>query len=169
MFASIVNLTYMKVLPQSHSLVHAHKHWIYCRSLWALTELFYTHTHTPGWIYQHSLFSSPPSLCFLVPVTAVSGDVKAEAMANLKKLVRNRRNVPVLALPQLKRVPDFWGWYKHFMDTNNQEGVSGICFILIIQILPVRIMKQFLLIKVRQPFASLVWRRIDSNCFLREL
>lgn len=43
MFACTVNLTYMKVLPQSHSLLHAHKHWNYCRSLWELTELFYTH------------------------------------------------------------------------------------------------------------------------------
>ncbi|KAM9720277.1 actinodin2 [Menidia menidia] len=59
-------------------------------------------------------------------VAAVSDDVKAEAMANLKKLVRNRRNVPVLAVPQFKRVPDFWGWYKYFMDSHNQEGVEDL-------------------------------------------
>ncbi|XP_061587175.1 actinodin2 [Cololabis saira] len=59
-------------------------------------------------------------------VAAVSEDVKAEAMANLKKLVRNRRNVPVLALPKFKRVPDFWGWYKYFMDSHNQEGVEDL-------------------------------------------
>ncbi|XP_053186717.1 actinodin2 [Scomber japonicus] len=61
---------------------------------------------------------------FAVP--AVSDDVKADAMANLKKLVRNRRNIPAFALPQLKRLPDFWGWYKHFMDTHNQEGVEDL-------------------------------------------
>ncbi|KAM3838222.1 actinodin2 [Diretmus argenteus] len=59
-------------------------------------------------------------------VSAVSGDVKDEAMANLKKLVRNRRNLPVLTLPQFKRLPDFWVWYKHFIDTHNQEGVEDL-------------------------------------------
>ncbi|XP_042284151.1 actinodin2 [Thunnus maccoyii] len=59
-------------------------------------------------------------------VPAVSDDVKADAMANLKKLVRNRRNVPVLAVPQFKRLPDFWGWYKYFMDSHNQEGVEDL-------------------------------------------
>ncbi|XP_036940273.1 actinodin2 [Acanthopagrus latus] len=59
-------------------------------------------------------------------VSAVSDDVKAEAMASLTKLVRNRRNVPVLAVPQFKRLPDFWGWYKYFMDSHNQEGVEDL-------------------------------------------
>ncbi|XP_015257868.1 PREDICTED: uncharacterized protein LOC107102919 [Cyprinodon variegatus] len=73
-----------------------------------------------------------PELLGAVPVgqnkqeEAVSDDVKAEAMANLKKLVRNRRNVPVMAVPQFRRVPDFWAWYKHFMDTHNQEGVEDL-------------------------------------------
>lgn len=58
---------------------------------------------------------------FSVPAAS---DMKAEATARLAKLVRNRRNVPVLAVPQFKRLPDFWGWYKYFMDTHNQEGVS---------------------------------------------
>lgn len=86
---------------------------------------------------------------FCPSVLAVSDDVKADAMANLKKLVRNRRNVPILTLPQLKRLPDFWGWYKHFMDTHNQEGVSGICSTFIIQFLAVIIKEQcfFLLLK----------------------
>lgn len=57
---------------------------------------------------------------------AVSDDVKAEAMASLTKLVRNRRNIPVLAVPQFKRLPDFWGWYKYFMESHNQEGVSTV-------------------------------------------
>lgn len=68
------------------------------------------------------------SLLVLSAAAAVSDNVKAEAMTNLKKLVRNRRNVPVVAVPQFKRMPDFWGWYKYFMDTHNQEGVSGACF-----------------------------------------
>uniref|UniRef100_A0A3Q4HCQ8 Actinodin2 n=1 Tax=Neolamprologus brichardi TaxID=32507 RepID=A0A3Q4HCQ8_NEOBR len=59
-------------------------------------------------------------------VAAVSDDVKAEAMTSLKKLVRDRRNVPVVAVPQFNRVPDFWGWYKYFMDSHNQEGVEDL-------------------------------------------
>ncbi|CAF94192.1 unnamed protein product [Tetraodon nigroviridis] len=60
----------------------------------------------------------------LLPVAASDG--KAEAMERLTKLVRSRRNVPVLAVPQFKRLPDFWGWYKYFMDTHNQEGVEDL-------------------------------------------
>uniref|UniRef100_A0A3B5A6N7 Uncharacterized LOC103353068 n=2 Tax=Stegastes partitus TaxID=144197 RepID=A0A3B5A6N7_9TELE len=56
----------------------------------------------------------------------VSDDVKTEAMDNLKTLVRNRRNIPVWAVPQFKRLPDFWGWYKYFMDSHNQEGVEDL-------------------------------------------
>lgn len=67
---------------------------------------------------------------------AASDDVKAEAMASLTKLVRNRRNVPVFAVPQFKRLPDFWGWYKYFMDTHNQEGVSADYFPLNDQLPP---------------------------------
>lgn len=55
----------------------------------------------------------------------VSEEVKAEAMDSLSKVVRNRRNVPFFAVPQFKRLPDFWGWYKYFMDSHNQEGVSA--------------------------------------------
>ncbi|XP_055084222.1 actinodin2 [Periophthalmus magnuspinnatus] len=60
-------------------------------------------------------------------VPAVSEDVKEEVLSNLKKLVRDRRHVPgVFAVPQFKRLPDFWGWYKYFMDTHNQEGVEDL-------------------------------------------
>ncbi|XP_035861546.1 actinodin2 [Sander lucioperca] len=59
-------------------------------------------------------------------VPVVSDDVNAEAMESLKTLVRNRRNSPVLAVPQFKRLPDFWGWYKYFMDSHNQEGVEDL-------------------------------------------
>ncbi|KAK2895855.1 actinodin2 [Channa argus] len=54
----------------------------------------------------------------------VSDDVNAEDMSNLK--TRSRRNVPVLALPQFTRVPDFWGWYKYFIESHNQEGVEDL-------------------------------------------
>ncbi|XP_069548056.1 actinodin2 [Brachyistius frenatus] len=47
-------------------------------------------------------------------------------MPNLKQLVRNRRNVPVWTVPQFQRLPDFWGWYKYFMDSHNQEGVEDL-------------------------------------------
>ncbi|XP_075954257.1 actinodin2 [Anarhichas minor] len=56
-------------------------------------------------------------------VPAVSDD---DNMENLNTLVRNRRNVPVLAVPQFKRLPDFWGWYKYFMQSQNQEGVEDL-------------------------------------------
>ncbi|XP_077412453.1 actinodin2 [Vanacampus margaritifer] len=59
-------------------------------------------------------------------VGAVSDDLKAEFAANLRKLARHRRNAPVMAVPQFQRVPDFWAWYKHFMDSHNQEGVEDL-------------------------------------------
>lgn len=65
---------------------------------------------------QQQTKCSPLSPSALPSVSAVSDDVIAEAMASLTKLVRNRRNVPVLAVPQFKRLPDFWGWYKYFME-----------------------------------------------------
>lgn len=84
-------------------------------------------SHTPLRSFlPHCEFCSflfPPRSPTAVP--AVSDDVKAEAMASLTKLVRNRRNVQFL-LPQFKRLPDFWGWYKYFMDSHNQEGVSEV-------------------------------------------
>ncbi|XP_065810320.1 actinodin2 [Labrus bergylta] len=59
-------------------------------------------------------------------VHAESEDVKEQAMASMTKLVRNRRNLPVLPVPQFKRLPDFWGWYKYFMDSHNQEGLEDL-------------------------------------------
>jgi hypothetical protein len=32
----------------------------------------------------------------------------------------------MITIPQLKRLPDFWGWYKYFMDTHNQEGIEDL-------------------------------------------
>jgi len=66
----------------------------------------------------------------------VSDDDNIEVLQNLQTLVRNRRNSPVFAVPQFKRMPDFWGWYKYFMQSHNQEGVSGVCFTLIIPFPP---------------------------------
>ncbi|XP_068457020.1 actinodin2 [Clinocottus analis] len=59
-------------------------------------------------------------------VPAVSQDDTLEVMENLKTLVRNRRNSHVFAVPQFKRLPDFWGWYKYFMQSHNQEGVEDL-------------------------------------------
>ncbi|KAM9790543.1 actinodin2 isoform 1-T1 [Syngnathus typhle] len=59
-------------------------------------------------------------------VGVVSDDVKAEVVANLRTLARRRRNAPVMAVPQFRHSPDFWGWYKYFMDSHNQEGVEDL-------------------------------------------
>uniref|UniRef100_A0A8C2WX00 Actinodin2 n=1 Tax=Cyclopterus lumpus TaxID=8103 RepID=A0A8C2WX00_CYCLU len=67
-----------------------------------------------------------PFLSPLPSVPAVSDDDNIEVMENLQTLVRNRRNSPVLAVPQFKRLPDFWGWYKYFMQSHNQEGVEDL-------------------------------------------
>ncbi|XP_077471610.1 actinodin2 [Stigmatopora argus] len=61
-----------------------------------------------------------------VEVGAVAGDVKAEVVSNLKELVRRRRNAPVVAVPQFQHRPDFWGWYKYFVESHNQEGVEDL-------------------------------------------
>lgn len=61
---------------------------------------------------------------------AASDGVTAEATDDMRTVVRSRRNVPVvpiLPVPHMKRLPDFWGWYKYFMDSHNQEGVSMDC------------------------------------------
>ena len=57
------------------------------------------------------------------PVVSVSA-VSSDAESGDQKLVRNRRNLALMALPQFQRVPDFWAWYKLFTETHNQEGVS---------------------------------------------
>lgn len=61
----------------------------------------------------------------MLSVGGVPDDMKAEVMANLRKLVRHRRNAPAMTVPQFQRLPDFWSWYKYFMDSHNQEGVSA--------------------------------------------
>ncbi|KAG5847307.1 hypothetical protein ANANG_G00124630 [Anguilla anguilla] len=46
---------------------------------------------------------------------------KAASPSALKKLTRNRRDVS-----WHRRLPDFWTWYKFFMNTGNQEGVEDL-------------------------------------------
>lgn len=45
---------------------------------------------------------------------------KPASSLSLKKFTRNKRN----AVAYYKRLPEFWAWYKYYMDTHNQEGVS---------------------------------------------
>ncbi|KAM9501484.1 actinodin2 isoform 2-T2 [Clarias gariepinus] len=40
----------------------------------------------------------------------------------LKKLTRNKRN-PVA---YYRRLPEFWAWYKYYMETHNQEGIESL-------------------------------------------
>ncbi|KAL0966823.1 hypothetical protein UPYG_G00300590 [Umbra pygmaea] len=39
--------------------------------------------------------------------------------------VRSKRSL-TYQVPVLKRLPDFWGWYKYFMDSGNQEGIEDL-------------------------------------------
>ncbi|XP_036452521.1 actinodin2 [Colossoma macropomum] len=52
---------------------------------------------------------------------AEAAEEKLVSSSALKKLSRHRRNVAYY-----KRLPEFWGWYKYFMDTHNQEGVENL-------------------------------------------
>ncbi|XP_072544731.1 actinodin2 [Salminus brasiliensis] len=52
---------------------------------------------------------------------AEAAEEKPAGLSALKKLGRHRRNVAYY-----KRLPDFWNWYKYFMDTHNQEGVENL-------------------------------------------
>ncbi|XP_026989398.2 actinodin2 [Tachysurus fulvidraco] len=40
----------------------------------------------------------------------------------LKKLTRNKRN----AVAYYRQLPEFWAWYKYYMDTHNQEGIESL-------------------------------------------
>ncbi|KAJ8270377.1 hypothetical protein GJAV_G00113730 [Gymnothorax javanicus] len=46
---------------------------------------------------------------------------KTPSPSVLKKMTRNRRNVS-----WYRRLPDFWTWYRFFMETGNQEGVEDL-------------------------------------------
>ncbi|XP_056452223.1 actinodin2 [Gadus chalcogrammus] len=70
-----------------------------------------------------------PDFLGAVPVDQHKEDVSAvssDAESGDQKLVRNRRNLAFMALPQFQRVPDFWAWYKLFTETHNQEGVEDL-------------------------------------------
>uniref|UniRef100_A0A3P9IVG2 Actinodin2 n=1 Tax=Oryzias latipes TaxID=8090 RepID=A0A3P9IVG2_ORYLA len=74
------------------------------------------------------VFGEKLDICFRSEqfLGAVPVQHQQDEAADLKQPVRSRRNVAVVAVPQFQRVPDFWGWYKYFMDTHNQEGVEDL-------------------------------------------
>ncbi|KAK3567546.1 hypothetical protein QTP86_020047, partial [Hemibagrus guttatus] len=49
-------------------------------------------------------------------------DEKPASSLALKKLTRNKRNT----VAYYRRLPEFWAWYKYYMDTHNQEGVESL-------------------------------------------
>lgn len=58
---------------------------------------------------------------FMGSVAEFADEKPASSLAP-KKLTRNKRN----AVAYYSRLPEFWAWYKYYMDTHNQEGVSNI-------------------------------------------
>lgn len=58
----------------------------------------------------------------LCGLTDEFADEKPARSLAVKKLTRNKRN----AVAYYKRLPEFWAWYKYYMDTHNQEGVSSL-------------------------------------------
>ncbi|XP_051538109.1 uncharacterized protein LOC127431622 [Myxocyprinus asiaticus] len=51
----------------------------------------------------------------------LKGDDGSNDEAGPTRLIRNRRNIS-----WYKQHSDFWGWYKYFTDTGNQEGVAQL-------------------------------------------
>lgn len=45
-----------------------------------------------------------------------------------RRLIRNRRNIS-----WYNQHSDFWGWYKYFTDSSNQEAVSKHYYLWIFQ------------------------------------
>ncbi|KAJ3595706.1 hypothetical protein NHX12_005009 [Muraenolepis orangiensis] len=71
-----------------------------------------------------------PDFLGAVPVAQHKEEASAlssDAVSVEQKLVRNRRNLGFMTLPQFQRVPDFWAWYKIFTETHNQEGIYKNC------------------------------------------
>ncbi|CDQ92067.1 unnamed protein product [Oncorhynchus mykiss] len=66
------------------------------------------------------LFLSPHSLLniYCLSLSLVSA-------SSVSRDVRSKRSLPV-HMPVLQRLPDFWGWYRFFMDTGNQEGIEDL-------------------------------------------
>lgn len=48
-------------------------------------------------------------------------DGASEVETDSKSHIRKRRNIAFY-----RSQPDFWGWYKFFMETNNQEGIEDL-------------------------------------------
>ncbi|XP_064848259.1 uncharacterized protein LOC135558406 [Oncorhynchus masou masou] len=55
----------------------------------------------------------------------VRQNVEEEEASSVSRDVRSKRSLPV-HMPVLQRLPDFWGWYRFFMDTGNQEGIEDL-------------------------------------------
>uniref|UniRef100_W5L495 Actinodin2 n=1 Tax=Astyanax mexicanus TaxID=7994 RepID=W5L495_ASTMX len=54
-------------------------------------------------------------------VAEAAAEEKPASSSALKKLGRHRRNIAYY-----KNVPDFWVWYKYYVDTHNQEGIENM-------------------------------------------
>ncbi|XP_055057895.1 actinodin2 [Misgurnus anguillicaudatus] len=54
-------------------------------------------------------------------VMEAAAEETTNSVSPLKRLSRNRRNIAYY-----RSQPDYWGWYRYYMDTNNQEGVEGM-------------------------------------------
>lgn len=57
-----------------------------------------------------------------VDSVAKLAEKKPASSLTLKKLTRNKRN----AVAYYQHLSEFWAWYKYYMDTYNQEGVSNL-------------------------------------------
>lgn len=55
----------------------------------------------------------------IICLVAEGAEKNAEGSLGLHKVVRNRRSIAYY-----KQLPEFWAWYKYYVDTHNQEGVS---------------------------------------------
>ncbi|KAJ8011185.1 hypothetical protein DPEC_G00055550 [Dallia pectoralis] len=63
----------------------------------------------------------------LLLFSRVSGGVPLdqETASAVSSDVRSKRSLSY-SIPVFGQVPDFWGWYKHFMDSGNQEGIEDL-------------------------------------------
>lgn len=69
-----------------------------------------------------NLINHSISNIFSVGSVAEFAEEKPASSLAINKLARNKRN----AVAYYKRLPEFWAWYKYYMDTHNQEGVSHL-------------------------------------------
>uniref|UniRef100_A0A3P8XHQ6 Actinodin2 n=1 Tax=Esox lucius TaxID=8010 RepID=A0A3P8XHQ6_ESOLU len=64
-------------------------------------------------------------LLVLLPELLGALPVEQKEVSSVSSDVRSKRSLSY-PIPVLKRVPDFWGWYKYFMDSGNQEGIEDL-------------------------------------------